>query len=686
MPTTRRQVATPFWEPSYLRASARAMRPKERLTIEEWAERYDKITREDSLPGPYRFDNTPWLRGIAAVLDPRHPAKEIVFMKGAQIGATRLGNVWIGYCIERYPCRILQVQPILEIARRYSRTMIAPMLRDNPVLSKLVSPERSRDGSNTILAKTFPGGGFYMTGANSAVGLRQIAARFLFTDERDGYVTDLDGEGDPFSLAKKRTDSYGAKAKIYSPSTPTLKGTSVIEAEYERSNKARFFVPCPRCAEFQVIMWPQVKWPTGQPENAGYECIKCSKIWSNGERIEATKQGEWVDEIPWALPMPYGFHLSGLYSHFQTLGDHAVEFLKVRNSPENFKTFVNTALAETYEERGEYETSADAIAKCAERYDARVPTGVQVLTVGVDIQADRIELVVLGWGRAEECWTIEHKILPGDPTGWQVWEDLYTYLGQPFEGPEGKLFYIQGAAIDAGHQMQNVLAAVKEFNRRRPAQKVYAVKGSADPLVKVWPSTPQRNNRFKVPLYTINVSAIKETIMGRLKHVEATEEGHTPGLQLFHFSADHDPNFFDQLMSERQVPRLTRGRRHRSQTGRVSKDWVLRRPGQRNEVLDCVVYGYGALQGWISLGNRFAAVVAPAPRTPAVTAGGDQEGTAKAGNLSRAIAAEVQAEARQAVGPPSPPVATTAPSRPPARRQPSPQGYATRRRRWTGGT
>jgi phage terminase large subunit GpA-like protein len=686
MPSTRRQSAEPLWEPSYLRAAARAVRPKERMTLEAWAERYEKITREDSLPGPYRFDNTPWLRGIAAVLDPRHPAKEIVFMKGAQIGATRLGNVWIGYCIERYPCRILQVQPNLELAKRYSRTMISPMIRDNPILKNLVSPEKSRDGSNTILAKSFPGGGFYMTGANSAVGLRQIAARFLFTDERDGYVIDLDGEGSPFSLAKKRTDSYGAKAKIYSPSTPTIKGESVIEFEYERSNKARFFVPCPRCGERQVIVFTQVKWPTGRPEAAELECIECGKMWNNAERIEATKQGEWVDEIPWALPMPYGFHLSGLYSHFLTLGDHAVEFLRTRNKPEDFKTFVNTSLAETYTEYGEYETSAESIAKCAERYDARVPTGVQVLTVGVDIQADRIELVVLGWGRAEECWTIEHKVLPGDTTGWPVWEDLFTYLGQPFEGLNGKAFYIQGGAIDAGYQMQNVLAAVKEFNRRRPAQKVYAVKGSADPLVKVWPSTPQRNNRYHVPLYTINVSAIKETIMGRLKHAEATEEGHTPGLQLFHFSAEHDPDFFDQLMSERQIPRLTRGKRHRSQTGRVSKDWVLRRPGQRNEVLDCVVYGYGALQGWISLGNRFAAVVAPAPRPPAARAGGEGDGTPDAEDLSRVATAAAPVVSRQPVESPAPPVAAPQQARPRARRQPSTFGFSTRRRKWTGGT
>lgn len=672
--TQRYQPNTIEWEPAYLRAAARAIRPKERLTLPQWMERYHHIPKEAAEPGRFRFDKTPWLREIAEALDPSHPAQEIVFAKPTQIGATELGNAWIGYCIERHPCMMLQVQPTLEMAKRYSRTKIAPMIRSNPVLKGLVAAEKSRDGANTILGKTFPGGGFFMTGANSAAGLRMVSARFLFADERASYPVDLDEEGNPFIIAKKRADTFGRKAKIYSPSTLTIKGECSIEDDYARSDRRKFFVPCPKCGEMQVMMWLQVKWPTGRPEDAGYECITCSRMWDNGMRIDATIAGEWVGEVEWHWPMPVGFWMNGLYSHFKTLGERACEFLEARNSREDFKTFVNTVLAEAWEETGEYETSPEAVARLSERYDAVCPDRVQVLTAGVDVQADRIEVEVLGFGASEECWSIEHKLLPGDPTGWQVWEDLHAYLGQDFRDANDHPHYIQAACIDSGYLMQNVLGAIREYTRRRPTQRAWAIKGSPDAMGKIWPSNPQRNNAHRVPLYSINVSAIKETIMSRLQHAEGVTEGHTPGLQLFHFPHTHDSDYFEQLMSERQVPKLTRGRRQRSLTGRISKEWVVKRPGKRNEVLDCVVYAYAALQGWLSLGNRFALRVAPAPKAP-------QE---KSGDAGGGGDAEMPTPSppQQAAGPQSAPASSPGQQPRSSTRRPRPQGDGWMRRFW----
>jgi phage terminase large subunit GpA-like protein len=669
----RHQPTETPWEPVYVRTAARALRPKERLTFPEWLERYHHIPKEAAEPGRFRFEKTPWLRGIAEVLDPAHPAQEIVFRKPTQIGATELGNGWIGYCIERHPCMILQVQPTLEMAKRYSRTKISPMIRSNPLLKGLVAAEKSRDGANTILGKTFPGGAFFMTGANSAAGLRMVSARILFTDERTSYPVDLDEEGNPFLIAKKRTDTFGRKAKIYSPSTPTIKGECVIDDEYERSDKRQFFIPCPRCGEHQTMVWSQVKWPTGRPDLAGYECISCSRVWDNGMRIDATIAGEWVGEVEWIWPMPVGFHINGLYSHFKTLGERASEFVDARRSREDFKTFVNTTLAESWEETGEYETSPEAVARLSERYDAPVPGGVQVLTAGIDVQADRLEVEVLGFGHGEECWSIEHKLLPGDPTGWQVWEDLHGYLGQDFRDAGDHPHYIQASCIDSGYLMQNVLAAIREYTRRRPTQRAWAIKGSVDPMVKIWPSNPQRNNMHRVPLHTINVGAIKETIMSRLKDADGGAEGHTPGLQLFHFPHTHDPDYYEQLMSERQVPRLSRGRRQRSLTGRINKEWVVK-PGRRNEVLDCVVYAYAALQGWLSLGNRFAARVAPIPKavqTKSEDAGGG-------GDVEPATTSLPP----QATGPQPAPASSPVPQPRPAQRRAPSRGDGWMRRFW----
>jgi phage terminase large subunit GpA-like protein len=389
-------------------------------------------------------------------------------------------------------------------------------------------------------------------------------------------------------------------------------------------------------------------------------------------RIDASLAGEWVGEVEWRWPMPVGFWMNALVSQFITLGGLASEYVEARQSREKFKTFVNTVLAESWEETGAYETSPAAVARLSERYDAPVPGGVQVLTAGVDIQADRIEVEVLGFGASEECWSIEHKLLPGDPTGWQVWEDLHIYLGQDFRDVNDHPHYIQAACIDSGYLMQNVLAAVREYMRRRPTQRVWPIKGTADPMAKIWPSNPQRNNKYGIPQPNVNVDAIKETIMSRLKHADGVAEGHTPGLQLFHFPHTYDPWYYEQLMSERQVPKLTRGRHQRSLTGRINKQWILK-PGKRNEVLDCVVYAYAGLQGWLSLGNRFALRVAPAP---IITKSGD------AGDGAEVLPSTPASSPQAARSQPAPASSPSGPQPRPSRRGPRPQSNSWMKRFW----
>src|SRR5215469_15389996 len=221
---------SPTVEQQYFGSAAAGVRPDPLLTISQWADKYRKLSQRASAePGPWRTDRTPYLREIMDCLSPTSPIERVVFMKGAQIGATESGNNWIGYVIHQAPGPMMAVQPTVEMAKRNSKQRIDPLIEESGVLRKLVSDPRSRDSANTVLTKEFPGGILVMTGANSAIGLRSMAARYLFLDEVDAYPGDVDGEGDPVKLALARTRTF-ARRKVFMISTPKITGTSRIEA------------------------------------------------------------------------------------------------------------------------------------------------------------------------------------------------------------------------------------------------------------------------------------------------------------------------------------------------------------------------------------------------------------------------------------------------------------------------
>ena len=179
------------------------------MSVADWADAYRMLSSKSAAePGRWRTSRTPYLREIMDCLSPRSPIQKVVFMKGAQIGGTECGNNWIGYIIHKAPGPIMAVSPTVEMAKRNSRQRIDPLIEDCPAIKSLVSPNRSRDKGNTMLSKDFQGGVLVMIGANSAVGLRSMPARYLFMDEIDGYPQDIEGEGDPILLAERRNGDF----------------------------------------------------------------------------------------------------------------------------------------------------------------------------------------------------------------------------------------------------------------------------------------------------------------------------------------------------------------------------------------------------------------------------------------------------------------------------------------------
>jgi phage terminase large subunit GpA-like protein len=465
-----------------------------------------------------------------------------------------------------------------------------------------VKQPRSKNSMNTLLHKVFPGGHITMAGSNSPASLASRPVRIVLCDEVDRYPVSAGTEGDPVNLARKRTATFWNRTVILT-STPTVSGVSRVEAEFGLSDQRYFFVPCPHCGEFQRLLWSSVEWlkddaGNGRPETAQYRCEKCAALWSETERHIAIKRGEWRATAK--SRGRAGFHLSELYSPWSTLESMVAAFLEAKGRPELLKTFVNTSLGETWEEQGE---TVDGIGLAARRkkYPAQVPGDALLLTAGVDVQRDRIEMEVVGWGDGEESWNVDYLVLPGDTTRPEVWRDLDDCLNATYTHETGTQLHITSAVVDSGDQTTTVYA----FVRPRQGRRIFAgkgVSGPGRPVVKISRKISGKKTR-DVDLYQIGVDDAKGIIYARLQIEE-------PGPGYCHFPTDRDEEYFAQLTAEKLMVKYYRGF--------PRKEWVKSR--QRNEALDCRVLAFAALKilnpVWSAISKRIGNVPPEKPPEP----------------------------------------------------------------------
>lgn len=585
---------------------ARALRPDPLLTVTQWADRHRMLSsRGAAEPGPYRSSRTPYLREIMDCLSVTSPVRRVVFKKCAQIGATEAGNCWVGYIIDQAPGPTLAVQPTVELAKRFSKQRIDPMVTDSPRLRERVAPSRARDSGNTVLAKEFPGGIIVMTGANSAVGLRSMPARYLFLDEVDGYPPDVDGEGDPISLAEARARTFSFRSKEFMASTPGLKGTSVISREYERSDQRRFFVPCPECGGEQVLSFDRLRMVD---DEARYECEHCQHLIAEHFKTRMLAEGRWKPTAICADPHTQGYHLNALYSPIGWLSWTEIVRQwneKASKSVDDRKAFINTVLGEAYEEE------TNPIPDWMRLYERReewahkiVPERGLFLTAGADVQLDRIEVDIWAWGRGLESWLVEHRVLYGDPGKTETWAGLSALLGETWEHETGERIGLARLAVDTGAFTQSVYL----WARTQDRAVVVPVKGvpQYDRLVpvsaptKVEVTTGGVKLRGGLNLWTVSVSFFKREFYKQLGLDKPTDEELAAGGRFpdgyVHVSTAASDEWMRQTVAEQPVI-------VRSRTGfAVRTEWRPLRP--RNEALDMRVYARAAT--WLAGMDRWS--------------------------------------------------------------------------------
>lgn len=563
------------------RELAKTVAPPPELTVSEWADSRRKLSSESSAePGQWRTDRAPYQRAMMdAINDPA--CETIVIMTSSQVGKSEILNNIIGYHIDFDPAPILLIQPTLTMAQAYSKDRIAPMLRDTPALHGKVQDARARDSGNTLLHKTFPGGHVTLVGANAPAGLASRPIRIILADEVDRFPVSAGTEGDPVSLADKRTTTFWNRKKVL-VSTPTIKGVSRIETAYETSTKERWNLPCPSCGEHQPLAWGQMVY-----DSVTMACKYCGVIHTEQEWKAGT--GKWIAEVPESRVR--GFHLNELASPWKRWETIIKEFKEAeRAGPAHLKVFVNTSLGETWEEAGEGVESEELV-KRRERYDCEVPANVLVLTCGVDVQDNRLEYEIVGWGLGSESWGIGYGVIMGDPgqlktitspSGVKIqsaWELLDAVLSKQYRRKDDQVLQIMTTCIDSGGHHKT---SVYKFCKTREIRRVWAIKGSSLSGAS-FINRPKHRSSDCIWLFSIGVDVGKDTLTSNL---QIEFEG--PGYCHFPIEAEkgYDQAYFDGLTAEHRVTRWVKGQ--------ARLNWEKRTSGARNEPLDLRNYAIAA--------------------------------------------------------------------------------------------
>ena len=664
----------PDGEKVYREAYFRGLRPDPDLWIDDWADQYMRIPRDTGAPEPgqYRTARTPYAREPMRCLSPAHPCRRVVTMVASQLMKTQIALNWIGGLIHMAPSNILALLPSLGLSKRVSGR-ISKTIKATPVLRERVALMRSRDSRNTLDTKEFAGGSLYVTTAGSAANLSELSARYIYGDEIDRWENDVGQEGDPIGLAETRATNFGRNAKIYFSSSPTIKGASRIADLFANSDQRHYYVPCPHCGHMQLLEWESLRY-SADYSVVHYQCAgpDCDVLIEEHHKSQMLAGGEWRAHAQ-SDGQTVGFHLNALYSPIGWMDwrSMAKEYeeaktAQAKGDPGLMQVFYNTRLAKVWDS-AQAQTKAEVLRDRArlETYGmGAMDRRALMLTAAVDVQANRLELMVMGWGVGMERWVIDFQIIWGDPADERTWAVLDEKLKVRYPHPCGVGLGILATAVDSGgHHTDEVY----QFCRIRRWRNIFAIKGASKPgkpviaqrpsMVDVtWKGQTERNG---AELWFVGTDTAKDWIYNRYPF----EEG--PGA--LHFANDLPDDFFDQCVAERKVARYVRGHK------RI--EWVKGK-AERNEALDLMVYCL-AMAHYLGL-NRYKEHDWERIRQALAQAGLFDEKPVQAERL--ALPAAIPAT--QPVETSAPEVMPAAPSQPVARppqRRSSSSGYLKRR-------
>lgn len=565
---------------------SRQWEPPPKWTVSQWADAKRILSSEASAePGRWKTSRSEFQRGIMdALSDPL--IEKVVCMKSSQIGWTEILNNTIGYYIDYDPCPMLMLQPTEDMAEAWSEDRFSPMVRDTPAISAKIQ-NKVRSTKSKKLHKMFRGGHLAIVGVNAPSKLASRPIRVVLADEVDRYPASSGKEGDPLLLAERRTETFWNR-KILLGGTPVWKDQSRTEQEFQLSDQRYYYIPCPHCGEAHTLQWSNVRWGPDSPakgdtKKALWICPHCDGYYTDAQKNAAVRHGNWKAHAPFRGTA--GFHIWAGYSPWRPIADRVKAFLEAKKDPEQMKVFVNTILGETWDGGGEDITVEDLMNRPRfEQETHDVPRQGLILTAGVDVQPDRLEIEVVAWGAGEQSWSIDYHIIYGDPDtpeeqAGSPWSELTGYLRKLWRHELGVEIGITRTCIDSGgHNTQ----AVYGYAKRHKFSGVFAIKGRGGAgLPVIGAPNRRRSGKVKRPVdvFIVGVDNAKMTLRNRLKL-------DSPGAGYCHFPASREAEWFRQLVAEKLMTRYVKGF--------AVREWQ-KSNGVRNEALDCRVYAFAAL-------------------------------------------------------------------------------------------
>lgn len=555
--------------------------PKQRLS--EWAQSHLVLPEGSSaLPGPIRL--WPFQVDIAdSIGDPT--VERVTVQKSVRIGYSTLLAAAIGSYISNDPSPILLLMPTESDARDVVVSDLEPLFSASPCLANVMSSEADEAGRNTLLSRRFPGGSLKIVAARAPRNLRRHNVRVLLCDEVDGMESGA--EGSPLVLAERRTLSFPNR-KIVVGSTPVHEETSHVCRSYALSDKRVFEVPCPSCGTFTEILWSHVEWPEGEPSKAAFRCPHCRELVDERQKLGMITAGRWRATAPEVIGH-HGYRLNALVSphHNASWGRLAAEFLAAKRSPDTLQVFCNTILGEPWRgDQGE-ELDPAALSTKVEPFGLNsIPSETLVVTAGIDVQADRLEVVFVGFGKENQVYVLGNTVIWGRPEDNETWAELDDLLRTTWTHPNGGVLKVDAAAIDSGDG--NRTDFVHAFTRPRFSRKILSVKGASGfsrPII-------EKSHSKGSLLFIVGVDSVKMRIQAGLSH------------GTIKLSADLEARTFEELCSERLQTKYTRGQ--------PTRQWV-RIPGRRAEILDSLGYALAVRQILtVNLETRAAELSSPA--------------------------------------------------------------------------
>ncbi|MDR3408459.1 MAG: phage terminase large subunit family protein [Methylovirgula sp.] len=583
--------------------------------------------------GPMLAGTEPGVRTISA-------------MVATQLLKTSLIENVFGFHADLDPCPMMIVQPKDDAAEQFSKERIAPFISATPALRLIVGSAKTRSGDDTINYKAFPGGFLALTGAGSPDNLARRPLRIIMYDEVDKYV--VTREGLATDIGDERLASFSGNALSIRVCSPTVKGESAIEASYDESDQRRASVTCKDCGHRQFLEFRHVEWDRGEdgkshrPETAAIHCEACGSVWSEAQRLRSlatirwhqTRRleccGEWqspldVYDAAWRASDPdpvgkawdwwqsdrwavyrakcqhcgawsvsnehAGFNASKLFSPWERDSPALIarKWINAQGFEDRLQVWWNTQMALPYRKNTGKDVSVDALTERCEIWEAPVPDGVALITLGIDVQDYRVEIEVVGWGWNEESWSIDYEVIDGEFSHPATQAALDQYLQRIWHRADGRPFAMRAACIDTGGHHTD---AVYEYAKQRLGRKVWGIKGESARTGftnPVWPiKRPSSRSKKTYRPVVIGVNAAKDFIRFSLAKAE-------PGPGYMHFSTMTDRARFDQLLAEDMVYEGHGSQRRRK--------WVAKK-GRANEALDCRVYAYAALHGLMHMGLK----------------------------------------------------------------------------------